>query len=230
MRMKTDLSGKVALLAGPRDHNLEGAGAALMAEGAGIVLAETLEEVRYAVERQPRIDIAVVNAGWRKAGDFLALTNDDWADALYANFEVPVFMMQAIARKMIAGKQGGRIIVLAGIEGMLPFSGQSATGTSLTMIWSIARMAAIDLAPHGITVNIVAPGWTNQSAFSALPGETQAHILAGIPAGRAGSGQDVGAAVLMFATPAAGYLTGVILPVDGGYVLSRSDGRSMLER
>lgn len=227
--MKTDISGKISLLAGKRDDNLEGAGAALMAEGAAIVLADTLDEVRYAVERQPRIDIAVINAGWRRTADFLALSNDDWAEALYDNFEAPAFMMQAIARKMIAVKQGGRIIVLAGIEGMLPFSGQSATGTSLTMIWSIARMAAIDLAPHGITVNIVAPGWTNQAAFLALPQEAQAHILAGIPAGHAGSGPDVGAAVLMFAKPAAGYLTGVILPVDGGYILSRSDGRSMFE-
>jgi 2-dehydro-3-deoxy-D-gluconate 5-dehydrogenase len=227
--MTSDIAGKIVLLAGRRDAHLEAAGAALLAQRAAIVLGDDLGEGRRVIARQPRIDIAVINAGWRHTADFMSLTNADWEEAIAENFEAPVFIAQAVARKMIDQQQGGRILFLAGVDGMMPFSGRAATGTTLTMIWAVARMAAIDLAPHGITVNVIAPGWAAQGELSLLPPDVQAHVLAGIPVGRPAASSDIGHAVLMLASPDAGYLTGVILPVDGGYILSRSEGRSMFE-
>ena len=175
------------------------------------------------------IDILVVNAGWRQVGRFLDASPDDWDAAISANFESPVFLAQAVAKAMIAHGQGGRIMFLIGVEGLMPFAGTAAAGVSLTMLWGIARMIAVDLAPHGITANLVAAGWTDFDALAALDETVQTHVVRGIPAGRPGTPDDVGDAVAFLASDMAAYITGTVVPVDGGYLLTGSSGQTMFE-
>ena len=90
-------------------------------------------------------------------------------------------------------------------------------------------MIAVDLAPHGIMVNLVASGWTNADGLAGFSSDVQAHITRGIPVGRPGTPSDVGAAVAFLASDLAAYITGSVISVDGGYLLTGSAGQTMLE-
>jgi NAD(P)-dependent dehydrogenase (short-subunit alcohol dehydrogenase family) len=245
--MDVDLMGKTALLAGDLDETMTAISAALMGAGARVVACEPPvwgnvpyptvslaagdpDQINAQVHGLDRVDIAIINAGWRGYGDFLASTPHDWEHAIQANFEQPLYIAQAVARRMIAHDEGGRIVFIAGVECLMAFSGAAALGATLTMMWAMAKMAAVDLAQYGITVNVIAPGWTNGAAFQSLADDARSHILLGIPSQVAGTAADVVNAALFFASAMSGYITGAILPVDGGYTLTRADGRGMFER
>ncbi|MBZ0290214.1 MAG: SDR family oxidoreductase [Anaerolineae bacterium] len=242
-----NFSGKKVLLAGKADSDLAAVGKMFSDAGEQVIVADasrlwrdvphqavTLdildpELLVNQIAQLGDIDILVINAGWRWQMRFLDDTPDDWDDALSDNFESPVFLAQAVARNMIARGQGGRIIFLIGVEGLMPFAGTAAAGVSLTMLWGIAKMMAVDLAPHGVTVNLVASSWTNADGLSGFSSDVQAHINRGIPVGRPGTPSDVGAAVAFLASDAAVYITGMVIPVDGGYLLTGSPGQTMFE-
>jgi 3-oxoacyl-[acyl-carrier protein] reductase len=245
--MTFNFSGKRALLAGTVDITLTAVGKTLYEGGAELIAAyesplwgdvphETVQLnmhepniLHKQIEALGEINILVFNAGWRQAGRFLDSSPEDWNAAVEANFESPVFLAQAVAKAMIVRAQGGRMIFLMGVEGLMPFAGTAAAGVSLTMLWGIVKMMAVDLAPHGITTNLVASGWTDSDALAALDGETQAHIIHGIPVARPGTPSDVGAAIAFLASDSAAYITGTVLPVDGGYLLTGSSGQTMFE-
>jgi NAD(P)-dependent dehydrogenase (short-subunit alcohol dehydrogenase family) len=238
-------SGERVLLAGSADSSLAAIGRMFHDAGAQVMVVDESrlwddvphqtvmlntrnpDPLNRQLEAIGDINILVVNAGWRRAARFLNYTPDDWDDALNDNFESPVFLAQAVARRLIARGQGGRIIFLIGVEGLMPFAGTAAAGVSLTMLWGIARMMAVDLAPHGITVNLVASRWTD--ALTTLEPDVQAHFMRGIPAGKPGSPDDFGAAVAFLASDAAAYITGMVMPVDGGYLLTGASGQTMFE-
>jgi 3-oxoacyl-[acyl-carrier protein] reductase len=93
----------------------------------------------------------------------------------------------------------------------------------------MAGMMAVDLAPHGITVNVLAIGWVQGERHSSLSLATQQHINKGIPIGRPAQTDDISTALTFLASDAAAYITGAVIPVEGGYTLTRSDGKTMLE-
>jgi NAD(P)-dependent dehydrogenase (short-subunit alcohol dehydrogenase family) len=230
--MDVDLMGKTALLAGDLDETMMAISAALTGAGARVVTCEPPvwgnvpyqtvslaagdpDQINAQIESVNRVDIAIINAGWRGYGEFLTSTPQEWDHAIQSNFAQPLYIAQAAARRMIAHEQGGRIVFI---------------GATLTMMWAMAKMAAVDLAQYSITVNVIAPGWTNGAAFQSLADDARSHILLGIPSQVAGTAADVVNAALFFASPMSGYITGAILPVDGGYTLTRADGRGMFER
>ncbi|MEO8606618.1 MAG: SDR family oxidoreductase [Chloroflexota bacterium] len=242
-----NFSGKQVLLTGTIDTTLSAVGKTLHESGAQIFAADeaplwgdlphetvTLDTqnpdmLREQIEAMGAVDILIFNAGWRQAGRFLDSSPEDWDAAIEANFESAVFVAQAVAKSMIARGNGGRIIFLMGVEGLMPFAGTAAAGVSLTMLWGIAKMIAVDLAPKDITVNLVAVGWTDSDALAVLNEDIQAHIRRGIPVTRPGTSTDVGAAVAFLASDTAAYITGTVIPVDGGYLLTGSAGQTMLE-
>jgi NAD(P)-dependent dehydrogenase (short-subunit alcohol dehydrogenase family) len=245
--MTFNFPGKRALLAGTLDTTLAVVGKTLHKGGAQIIVSDESplwgdlpretaslnmhnpDGLSGQIEALGAIDILVFNAAWRQVGRFLDSSPDDWDAAIQANFESPVFLAQAVAKAMIARGRGGRIIFLIGVEGLMPFAGTAAASVSLTMLWGIAKMIAVDLAPHGITANVVATGWTDSAALASLGVETQAHITRGIPIGQPGTPSDIGAAVAFLASDVAAYITGTVLPVDGGYLLTGSAGQTMFE-
>jgi 3-oxoacyl-[acyl-carrier protein] reductase len=237
--MTFDFSGKRVLLAGNVDAGLAGVGKTLQENGAHLIATEDAaawgelphETITLDIENPGalgEIDILVINAGWRQVARFLDQTPEDWDAAIFTNFETPIFLAQAVAKGMITRARGGRIIFLIGVEGLMPFTGTAAAGVSLTMLLGIMKMIAVDLAPYGITVNLIAEGWTDASV-SALDADVQRHIVQGIPQGKPGTADDVGAAAAFLASDMAAYLTGIVIPVDGGYLLTGSAGQSMFK-
>lgn len=245
--MGFDFSGKRVLLAGMVDERMVAAGKAFHHAGAHLIVAansplwgdlpyETINfnqsdpaAIHAHIEALAILDILIFQPGWRLQAAFLDHSPADWDAALSSNFETPIYIAQAAARLMIAGGNGGRILFLSSVEGFMPFEGTAATGTTLTMLEAMAKMMAVDLAPHGITINVLASGWVQGERYDHLPSNMQQHINNGIPVGQPAQADDISAAVTFLASDAAAYITGTVLPIDGGYTLTRSDGKTMLE-
>ena len=171
--------------------------------------------------------IAVLNPAWYSVGEFMDSTPSDWDEALRQNFERMIYAAQAAARVMIERKNGGRLIFLSSTSSLMPFLQTSVAGTTLTALGAVARMAAVELGAHNITVNVVARGWIDVDwARPDLHTEGRAFVEEGIPVGRIGRTEDVGALCCFLASEAAQYITGAVIPVDGGYTLTRSAGTS----
>jgi len=245
-----DLTGKVALVTGARTGLGRAMAEALADAGADIVglgsrpmpdLAASIaalgrrfvEVVRDLDEPQDfraivagiladtgRIDILVNNAGIILRAELLDYTEADWDTVMNVNLRSAFFLSQAVAARMIDAKRAGRIINIASI---LAFQGGirvPAYTASKHGIAGITKLLANELAPHGITVNAIAPGYAatdNTEALRADPVRSR-QILDRIPMGRWAEPKDMATAVLFLASPASGYVTGAIVPVDGGWL------------
>ena len=200
---------------------------AQVAERGGRALALELDvtdggSIRRAVKRlvaaEDRIDILVNNAGLGGNHDALDLTEADWDEMMNVNLKGLFFLTQAVARSMVT--QGyGRIISLSSQAGLVGIRRHAAYSASKGGVNMLTRVLALEWAPHGVTVNAIAP------TFIRTPGTAErlddpafaADVLAQIPVGRFGTTADVAAAVLYLASPAAGLVTGTVLRVDGGW-------------
>ena len=245
-----DLTGKVALVTGARTGLGRAMAEALADAGADIVglgsrpMPDTassivsrgrrfVEIVRDLDEPQDfralvagiladigRIDILVNNAGVIHRAELLDFTPEDWDAVMNINLKSAFFLSQAVAAQMIDAKHLGRIINIASI---LSFQGGirvPAYTASKHGIAGITKLLANELAPHGITVNAIAPGYAatdNTEALRADPVRSR-QILDRIPMGRWAEPKDLATAVLFLASPASSYVTGAIVPVDGGWL------------
>jgi len=241
-----DLTEKTSLIVGPLNDLARGIAGSLRQAGSRIVFAEAPTTAHAALDAEffpvdlddpkalaeqvsalPTFDVAVLNPGWYAVSEFVETTPAEWDEAIRQNFERMIYAAQAAANAMIERGKGGRLIFVSSSAALIPLIRTSVAGTTLSMLGSVARMAAVDLGPHGITVNVVAAGWTEADwSRSYLHAEGRAFVEAGIPIGRVGRAQDVGALCCFLASDAAQYITGAIIPVDGGYTLTRSGGTS----
>ena len=174
--------------------------------------------VPHVLDQAGRIDILVNNAGLGANHDALDVTEADWDEMMDVNLRGLFFVTQAVARSMVQ-RRYGRIISLssqAGVVGIRRHAVYSASKGGLNML---TRVLALEWAPHGVTVNAIAP------TFIRTPGTAErlddpdfaADVLARIPVGRFGTTTDIAGAVLYLASPAAGLVTGSLLRVDGGW-------------
>lgn len=170
---------------------------------------------------------AVISPGWFVHAPFMAATPEAIDAAFAHNLEYATYAAQAAARRLMAQGRGGGILFLTSVAGMMPMVHTNLTGSSLAAVEVIAKMAAVDLAPHGIRVNLVAAGWV-EGAWSRplLTPEGAMHIATDIPAGHVGTPEAVGEACCFLASPQARYITGAVLPVDGGFLLTKSAGKT----
>ncbi|MBM1817993.1 glucose 1-dehydrogenase [Sulfitobacter pseudonitzschiae] len=164
------------------------------------------------------VDVLVNNAGIVALHSFLDFPIDDWTRVMAVNVTGALLCAQRAGRAMV--KQGyGRIVNIASVSGIRAGVGRTAYGTSKAAMIGLTRQIALELAPHGVTANAVAPGAiVTPLTRDNYTEETAATLLPMIPARRMGEAADIAAAVAYLASPDAGYVNGEILVVDGGYV------------
>ncbi|MCS0499923.1 2-dehydro-3-deoxy-D-gluconate 5-dehydrogenase KduD [Protaetiibacter sp. 10F1B-8-1] len=186
--------------------------------------AATPEELHAAidevVETLGRIDILVNNAGTIRRAPATEHPAADWDEVLAVNLDAVFHLSQAAGRHMIA-QGGGRIINVAS---MLSFQGGILVpgyAASKHAVAGLTKALANEWAASGVTVNAVAPGYmaTDNTAPIRADEAREASIVARIPAGRWGTPDDLQGAFVFLASDAAGYVTGAIVPVDGGWLV-----------
>jgi 3-oxoacyl-[acyl-carrier protein] reductase len=177
------------------------------------------EMVERAVAEWGRIDFLVNAAGIQARGPAIELSDEDWERLHAVNLRAVFRGCRAAARRMVESG-GGAILNVAsisstvGVPGIVPYGAMKAGVVQLT------RGLAVELAPSGVRVNAVAPGYVTTAMTEELwrDEDRRAQVTARIPLGRFASPEEISPAALFLLSPAAGYITGEVLHVDGGYV------------
>ena len=178
--------------------------------------------IRRAVESYGRVDVVVANAGIIQLGDMVESTVDDW-DKVMAIDGKGMFLTCKYAIEAMLKTGGGSIVCLSSISGMAGQSRQATYGPAKFVATGLVKHLAVEWAARGIRVNAVAPGTINTErvkAMAAEPGgpEYVEVVKKGHPMGRLGEPEEVANAILFLASDEASFITGAILPVDGGYL------------
>jgi NAD(P)-dependent dehydrogenase (short-subunit alcohol dehydrogenase family) len=166
-----------------------------------------------------RLDILVNNAGLNIPQGVFDVDEASWDAVLDTNLKGTFFCAQAAARHMADGGEGGRIINIASQAGVVGIEERSAYGTSKAGAILLTKVLAIELAQYGITANAVAPTFiaTELTRTTLENPAWRERIISRIPLGRVGEAEDVAAATVYLASPAAAMVTGHTLLVDGGW-------------
>jgi 3-oxoacyl-[acyl-carrier protein] reductase len=167
------------------------------------------------VQRHGRLDIVVSNAGIARDQLLLRMKRDDWDLVISTNLTATFSLAQAAIRPMLK-QRGGRIIAISSVVGQTGNAGQSSYAASKAGLIGFAKALAREVASRGITVNVVAPGLVDTDMTRAVSERAQTDWAAQIPLGRAGTPDDVAAAVCFLASDEAAYITGHVLAVNGG--------------
>ncbi len=176
--------------------------------------AEARAMVRRFLDAYGRLDIMVNNAGITRDRSLRKMTDEDWLQVIQTNLNAVFFCTTAAMQPMIE-QQYGRIINISSMNGQTAAFGQANYGASKGGIIAFTKTAALELAKFGITVNVVAPGFTLTDMLSKVPEDVQNQIKARIPLGRFGLPEEMAKAVVFLAADA-DYITGQQINVNGG--------------
>jgi 3-oxoacyl-[acyl-carrier protein] reductase len=161
------------------------------------------------------VEVLVANAGITRDQLLALMSEDDFAAVLDTNLTGAYRVAKRAVRGMIRMRRG-RIILISSVVGLLGSGGQANYAASKAGLVGLARSLARELGTRSITVNVVAPGFVESDMTAALPEDRKTAILGTVPLGRYGSAAEVAGAVAFLAGPDASYITGAVLPVDGG--------------
>ena len=164
------------------------------------------------------LDILVNNAGLTRDGLAMRMKDEDWAIVLQVNLEAAFRLSRAALRGMMK-QRFGRIIGITSVVGVTGNAGQVNYAASKAGLIGMSKALAQEVAARGITANCVAPGFIESAMTGALNEKQRDAILATIPAGRLGTGEEVASAVVYLASDEAAYVTGQTLHVNGGMAM-----------
>lgn len=165
-----------------------------------------------------RLDLMVCNAGLTRHYSILNITNEQITDLFNLNYRAYLLCAKVAARHMVREGIKGSIIFITSSRGSRAYPEDMLYGGFKAGVERACESIALDLAPYGIRANCVAPGWTVTSTVDELP--DYADNAPFVPLGRAGLPVEMGEAVAYLASPAAAYITGITLRLDGGLILS----------
>jgi 3-oxoacyl-[acyl-carrier protein] reductase len=161
------------------------------------------------------VEVLVANAGITKDTLLLRMSEEDWTSVIETNLTGSYRLAKRAAKGMLRLKRG-RIVFISSVVGLLGSPGQVNYAASKAGLVGMARSLSRELGSRSITANVVAPGFIETDMTSVLPGEQVADYKARVPLGRLGGVDEVAAAVTWLAGPGAAYVTGAVIPVDGG--------------
>ncbi|MGF7155559.1 2-dehydro-3-deoxy-D-gluconate 5-dehydrogenase KduD [Novosphingobium gossypii] len=250
MAISFDLTGKAALVTGANTGIGQAIAVALAEAGADVAVAgrseptETLALIaptgrkgvnikadlssiepvgrvmEEAVAGLGKVDILVNNAGIIRRDDLLQFSEEDWDAVIDTNLKTLFFLSQAAAKGMVEGGTGGKIVNIASLltfQGGIRVPSYAAAKSGVS---GVTKAMANELAPKGVQVNAIAPGYitTNNTAALSADETRNRQILERIPIGRWGRPEDIAGAAVFLASAASDYVTGQVLAVDGGWL------------
>ena len=165
-----------------------------------------------------RVDILVNNAGVTRDGLLMRMSDADWDTVLDTNLKGAFLFTKAFTRAFLK-QRAGRIINVASVIGLIGNAGQANYAASKAGLIGFTQSVARELASRGITANALAPGFIETDMTAELTAEMKAELLKKIPLNTLGQAEDIAHAALFLASPAARYITGQVLTVDGGMVM-----------
>jgi len=216
-------AGAIVIGTATTDAGAAAIGETLGERGRGIALNITDDEsVATAIKdmqgNEGSPTIVVNNAGITRDNLLMRMKADEWDDVLATNLSGVYRVSKACLRGMMKAKKG-RIINIASVIGIMGNAGQSNYAAAKAGIIGFSKSLAREIGSRNITVNVVAPGFIDTDMTRVLPEEQKQGMLAQVPLGRLGEGDDIANAVVFLASPAGAYITGETLHVNGGMLM-----------
>lgn len=185
--------------------------------------AKAKEAVATCMKKFGKIDILVNNAGMIKGGSILDFENEDWARTMDVNLGGYRNYARATALAMTKNKIAGNIVNVASVDGIAAEPGVLAYSASKGAIIMFTKAMAIELAPHGIRVNAIAPGWVDTAmGTGVLDPKSRKLVDKRIPLGYIAPPEEIAKAIVFLASDMARYMTGEVMVVDGGLTVDIS--------
>jgi NAD(P)-dependent dehydrogenase (short-subunit alcohol dehydrogenase family) len=175
------------------------------------------EAVKAAIEEFGPVDVAVVNAGVTRDGLAMRMPDEQWREVLATNLDGAFFTARAAMASMVRARRGS-IIFIGSVSPFLGVPGQANYAAAKAGLVGLARALAKEVASRSVTVNVVAPGLIDTDMTAEL-GASREAMLAMIPLGHVGEPSDIAGVVGFLASNHARYITGAVIPVDGGLAL-----------
>ena len=201
------------------------AGSEALALGCNVAVSAEVDGcVKEVLAKFGRVDIMVNNAGITKDGLLMRMSDDDWDAVIDVNLKGTFLFTRAVARPMMKNKAedgsqlGGSIVNLASVVGIMGNAGQANYTASKGGVISLTKTTAKELGSRNIRCNAIAPGFIQSKMTDILPDDVKKAYMDTIPLKRFGTAEDIANCVAFLASPAAEYITGQIISVNGGMI------------
>lgn len=183
---------------------------------ADVTDADSIDAAFSTVEEKfGAVEVVIANAGVTRDTLLMRMSDDDFTTVIDTNLTGAFRVVKRASKGMLKARYG-RIVLISSVVGLLGSAGQVNYAASKSGLVGIARSVTRELGSRGITANVVAPGFIQTDMTDALPEEQQKQYLSSIPAGRFATPDEVAKVVAWVASDEAGYISGAVIPVDGG--------------